>query len=82
MQLCVKVLRPASGRSRVARLAIGRMGVGVSLQENGATMQVMLGVSLRARWDATLVLIILKRTTDATTSLSSPYDTVWLACIN
>ena len=30
--------------------------VGVSLQERRATMQVMLGVSLRARWDATLVV--------------------------
>ena len=31
---------------------------GVSLQERTATMQVMLGMSLRARWDATLVSII------------------------
>ena len=30
--------------------------VGVSQREWQATMQVMLGVSLRARWDATLVL--------------------------
>ena len=29
--------------------------VGVSLRERGATLQVMLAVSLRARWDATLV---------------------------
>ena len=29
--------------------------IGVSLRERQATMQVMLGVSLRARWDATLV---------------------------
>ena len=29
--------------------------VGVSLRERRATTQVMLGVSLRARWDATLV---------------------------
>ena len=32
---------------------------GVSLREMRATMQVMPGVSLRARWDATLVCIIL-----------------------
>ena len=31
--------------------------VGVSLQERLATMQVMLGVSLRARWDAILVTL-------------------------
>ena len=30
----------------------------VSLRERPATTQVMLGVSLRARWDATLVIII------------------------
>ena len=33
--------------------------VGVSLQDRRATMQVMLGVSLRARWDATLVHLII-----------------------
>ena len=32
--------------------------VGVSLQERRATMQVMLRVSLRARWDTTLVDLI------------------------
>ena len=32
--------------------------VGVSLWERRATTQVMLGVSLRVRWDATLVIII------------------------
>ena len=46
---------------RAWSLAIGQRGrrhnyVGVSLQEMWATMQVMLGVSLRARWDATLVI--------------------------
>ena len=30
---------------------------GGSLQERRTTTQVMLGVSLRARWDATLVLL-------------------------
>ena len=42
---------------RAWSLAIGRRRhnyVGVSLQEMRATMQVILGVSLRARWDATL----------------------------
>ena len=33
--------------------------VGVSLQEIRATTQVMIGVSLRAIWDATLVGIII-----------------------
>ena len=32
------------------------------LQERRATMQVMLGVSLRTRWDATLVTIMNERT--------------------
>ena len=32
--------------------------VWVSLQERRATIQVMLGMSLRARWDATLVNVI------------------------
>ena len=55
MKLCVK----AGARERLVwSLAIGRRGVGVSLLERRATMQVMLGVSLRARWDATLVYII------------------------
>ena len=35
--------------------------VGVSLQESRATRQVMLGVSLRPRWDATLVHTMRKR---------------------
>ena len=35
--------------------------VGESLQERQATMQVMLGMSLRAIWDATLVHIIIMR---------------------
>ena len=46
------------GRSRVARVELCHWSegyVGVSLQERRATMQVMLGMSLRARWDATLV---------------------------
>ena len=40
----------------VYRLVSGRHNnVGVSLREIRGTTQVMLGVSLRARWDATLV---------------------------
>ena len=49
------------GRSRVARMEPCHWSQGydgVSLQERTATMQVMLGMSLRARWDATLVSII------------------------
>ena len=48
-------------RSRVARVEPCHWSegyVGVSLQERQATMQVMLGVSLQARWDATLVILI------------------------
>ena len=36
--------------------------VGVSLRERRATTQVMLGVSPRARWDATLVLVTDRQT--------------------
>ena len=63
LKLRVQVLRPAGAIERHAwSLAIGRRGVnyvGVSLQETRATMQVMLGVSLRARWDATLVHVMI-----------------------
>ena len=37
--------------------------VGASLRERRATTQVRLGVSLRARWDATVVLLMMTRTT-------------------
>ena len=61
MKLRVQSLRPALTSGRTWSLAIGRRGVnnnvGVSLPERRATMEVMLGVSLRARWDATLVII-------------------------
>ena len=63
MKLHVQVLRLASWRSRVARVepchrSEGRHNyVGMSLQERRYTMQVMLGVSLRARCDATLVVL-------------------------
>ena len=62
IKLHVKILRPASGRSPAARVEPCHLSdgyVGVSLQEMRATMQVMLGMSLRARWDATLVILIL-----------------------
>ena len=52
IKLRVKTLRPASGRSRAARVEpchCSDVYVGVSLQERRATMQVMLGMSLRAR---------------------------------
>ena len=48
----------ASGSRGACHWSEPRRGVGVSLQERRATMQVMLGVSLRARWDATLVIIM------------------------
>ena len=48
-----------SGACGALRLVGGRHNnVGVSLQERRDTTQVMLGVSLRARWDATLVFIM------------------------
>ena len=49
-----KVLRPARER-RVEPCHWSEGYVGVSLQERRATMQVMLGMSLRAIWEATLV---------------------------
>ena len=58
MKLRVQVLRPAlaSGSRRALPLVVGGHNyVGVSLQERRARIQVMLRVSLRARWDAILV---------------------------
>ena len=61
MKLRLQVLRPASRRSRAARVELCHWPewrhncVGVSLQEIRATMQVMIGVSPQARWDETLV---------------------------
>ena len=59
-------LTPEGGPNEgcVRSLAIGRRHnkVGVSLQERQGTTQVMLGVSLRARWDTTLVIIITVKT--------------------
>ena len=61
---CKSCRRRGVSRERHTRsLAIGRRGVIImwgSLQERRATTQVMLGVSLRARWDATLVNVIAK----------------------
>ena len=57
MKLRVQALRPA--RVEPCHWTDGRLNnVGVSLQERRATIQVMLGVSLRARWDATLVTLM------------------------
>ena len=64
MKLRVQTLRPAlvSGARGALPLVGGRHNnVVVSLHERRATMQVMLGVSLRARWDATLVLTNAKK---------------------
>ena len=58
MKLRVQVLRPAlaSGSRGALPLVVGGHNyVEVSLQERRATIQVMLRVSLRARWDAILV---------------------------
>ena len=60
----LRVCKPCGRRSRLARAepchwSEGRHNnVGVSLRERRATKQVMLGVSLRAIWDANLVNII------------------------
>ena len=58
MKLRMQVLWPARVEARVepCHWSEGRHNyVGLTLQERRATMQLMLGVSLRARWDATLV---------------------------
>ena len=54
-------VQPCSRHSRAAHVKPCHWseGRGVSLWDRRATMQVMLGVSLRARWDATLVIIIM-----------------------
>ena len=61
IKLSVKILRPAGGRSPAARVEPCHWSegyVGVSLLERRDTMHVMLGMSLRARWDGTLVFLI------------------------
>ena len=60
IKLRVKFQWAANRRSLAARVEHCHWSeyVGFSLQESQATMQVMLGVSLQARWDATLVSIM------------------------
>ena len=60
MKLRVQALQPAlaSGTREPCHWSEGRHNyVGVSLWERQATMQVMLGVSLRARWDGLFVCL-------------------------
>ena len=62
MKLRGQALQPAlaSGAHEPYHWSEGRHNnVGMYLRERLATTQVMLGVSLRARWDATLVVIII-----------------------
>ena len=54
MKLRVPALRPARRSPWVGRAS---NNVGVSLRERRSTMQVMLRVSLRARWDETLLYL-------------------------
>ena len=57
INLCMQVLPAARRLSRAAHAELCHWSVIImwgSLQERQATTQVMLGVSLRARWDATL----------------------------
>ena len=66
MKLRGQALRAAlaSGTRGALSLVGGRHNnVGVSLRERRATTQVMLGVSRRARWDATLVQVNMIRIT-------------------
>ena len=60
IKLRMKLQRAANRRSLAARVEHCHWSeyVGVSLQESQATMQVILGMSLQARWDATLVIVI------------------------
>ena len=63
IKLRVKILRPASGRSPAARVEPCHWWDGyveVSLHERRATLQVMIGMSLRERWDSTLVNTIMR----------------------
>ena len=66
IKLRVQVLQAARRLSRAAHAERCHWSEGCnnnnagSLQERRATTQVMLGVSLRARWDATLVPIIVQ----------------------
>ena len=56
----IKLACASCGPSRVARVEPCHWSdVGVSVHDMRATMQVMPGVSLRTRWDATLVILII-----------------------
>ena len=67
MKLRVQALREA--RAEPCHWSEGRHNnVGVSLREMRVTMQVMLGVSLQARWDATVVDLIISPETNCTTT--------------
>ena len=59
IKLCVQVLRPLASGAHGALPLVGGVCWGVTAGKR-ATMQVMLGMSLRARWDATLVCLINK----------------------
>ena len=64
MKLRVQALRAAlaSGARGALPLVGGHHNsVGVSLRKRQATTQVMLGLSLRARWDATLIHVVKQR---------------------
>ena len=83
MKLRVQALRPAlTIGARGALPLAGGDNVGVSLRERRATMQVMIGVSLRARWDATLVNIIEieVNTCKWSSSSSGMFSTAVLVC--
>ena len=56
IKLCVQVLQPFASGARGALPLVGGVCWGVTAGKR-ATMQVMLGVSLRARWDATLYMV-------------------------
>ena len=65
IKLRIQVLQEARRLSRAAHAEPCHWSegyhynVGGSLHERRATTQVMLGVSLRARWDPTLLIIII-----------------------
>ena len=59
IKLRVQALRSQAARVEPCHWSEGRHNnVGVSLRKMRATMQVMLEVSLRARWDQTLVSVM------------------------
>ena len=64
IKFCIQVLQAARRLSRAAHAEPCHWSEGCqcegSLQERQATTHVMLGLSLRARWDATLVDVMRK----------------------